>query len=184
MRRALKLHPQSPCAAATGIAVDAARSRSGNLVLRYVLTGRMSEVRIPPLAALSRADALWHRTCFEAFLCAPPEEVYYEFNFSPSRQWAAYRFAGYRNGMTVVYECSAPHIEVRTDAHRCELETSLDLHRLDHLPRDAAWRLGLSAVIEDVHGNRSYWALAHPPGKPDFHHPDCFACELPAMVCS
>ena len=26
----------------------------------------------------------------------------------------------------------------------------------------------------------SYWALAHPPGKPDFHHPDCFALELPA----
>jgi len=21
--------------------------------------------------------------------------------------------------------------------------------------------------------------LAHPPGKPDFHHPDCFALELP-----
>jgi hypothetical protein len=22
--------------------------------------------------------------------------------------------------------------------------------------------------------------LAHPPGKPDFHHSDCFALELPA----
>jgi hypothetical protein len=24
--------------------------------------------------------------------------------------------------------------------------------------------------------------LAHPPGKPDFHHSDCFALELPATV--
>jgi hypothetical protein len=33
-------------------------------------------------------------------------------------------------------------------------------------------------VIEDMTGEFSYWALAHPPGKPDFHHSDCFAHEL------
>ena len=44
----------------------------------------------------------------------------------------------------------------------------------------APWRIGLSAVIEERHGRKSYWALAHPPGKPDFHHDDCFAIELPA----
>ena len=27
---------------------------------------------------------------------------------------------------------------------------------------------------------KSYWALAHPPGKEDFYHFDCFAHELPA----
>ena len=27
-------------------------------------------------------------------------------------------------------------------------------------------------------GGISYWALAHPPGKPDFHHADGFALEL------
>ena len=26
----------------------------------------------------------------------------------------------------------------------------------------------------------SYWALAHPPGRPDFHHPDCFALAVAA----
>ena len=39
--------------------------------------------------------------------------------------------------------------------------------------------LGLSAVIEEHGGAKSYWALAHPPGAPDFHHPDCFAAQLP-----
>jgi hypothetical protein len=37
-------------------------------------------------------------------------------------------------------------------------------------------------VIEETNGRLSYWALAHPPGKPDFHHSDCFALELPAVV--
>jgi hypothetical protein len=33
-------------------------------------------------------------------------------------------------------------------------------------------------VIEETNGNKSYWALAHPAGKPDFHHADGFAYEL------
>ena len=41
--------------------------------------------------------------------------------------------------------------------------------------------LGLSAVIEGADGSLSYWALVHPPGKPDFHNADCFALELPPM---
>src|SRR3546814_3736372 len=37
---------------------------------------------------------------------------------------------------------------------------------------DNGAKLALSAVIEELDGTKSYWALAHPPGKPDFHHPD------------
>ena len=42
------------------------------------------------------------------------------------------------------------------------------------------WRYGLSAVIEEAGAVKSYWSLAHPPGKPDFHHPTCFAATLAA----
>ena len=45
---------------------------------------------------------------------------------------------------------------------------------------DNGAKLALSAVIEELDGTKSYWALAHPPGKPDFHHPDCFALTLGA----
>jgi hypothetical protein len=36
----------------------------------------------------------------------------------------------------------------------------------------------VSAVVETLDGALSYWALRHPPGKPDFHHADSFALEL------
>jgi hypothetical protein len=39
-------------------------------------------------------------------------------------------------------------------------------------------KLALCAVIEEESGMLSYWALNHPPGKPDFHHPDSFALEI------
>jgi hypothetical protein len=42
-----------------------------------------------------------------------------------------------------------------------------------------SWRLGLSAVIEEKDGTKSYWALAHPnPDRPDFHLADCFTAKL------
>lgn len=41
------------------------------------------------------------------------------------------------------------------------------------------WEASLSAVIEEADGTISYWALAHPSDKPDFHHPDSFVLDLP-----
>ena len=42
----------------------------------------------------------------------------------------------------------------------------------------APGRVSLAAVIEEDQGLVSYWALAHPPGDPNFHHADCFAARL------
>jgi len=180
MRHALKLHPDSRSAAVTDIAVEVARSSGGNLALRFVVTGAISDLRIPPVAAPARTDELWKHTCFEAFLRTSRGPEYFEFNFAPSTQWAAYRFSGYRNGMTGAREIGAPRIEVQSSDAQFELQASLDLDRLPGLSGYADWRLGLSAVIEETSGARSYWALAHPPGKADFHHADCFALRLPA----
>ncbi len=182
MRQALKLHRDSRCSAAAQIEVDVARPRPGNLVLHYVVTGKTGNLRMPPVTAPARGDELWRHTCFEAFVRAAPSAAYYEFNFAPSMQWAAYRFSGYRSGMSVASEIGAPRVEVQSNGACYELQASLALDRLPGLPSDAAWRLGLSAVIEETSGRKSYWALAHPPGMADFHHSDCFAQELPAPV--
>jgi len=66
---------------------------------------------------------------------------------------------------------------VERSPERYTLQASLDLGQL-LLSRDATLRLGLSAVIEEKSGRRSYWALAHPSGKADFHNSDCFTLEL------
>jgi len=180
MRQALKRHPDSPCGAAIEIEVEAARPGPGALRLRYRVTGEIGALHLPPVTAPVRADGLWRHSCFEAFLQAGPGGAYHEFNFAPSTHWAAYRFAGYREGMQVAQQVEAPRIEVETRDGSYELRAALALDRLPELPVDAPWQLGLSAVIEEVGGGISYWALAHPPGKADFHHSDCFALELPA----
>jgi hypothetical protein len=178
MRQALKLHPDSLCSAATQVEVEVARPGAGSLVLSYFVTGKIDELRIAPVMAAARTDELWLHTCFEAFIGGSPSVGYYEFNFAPSTQWAAYRFTSYRSGMRVATEISVPRIEVQSSPEHCTLQASLELDQLSSLPRDAGWRLGLSALIEDASGRKSYWALAHAPGKADFHHPDCFAYEL------
>ena len=77
--------------------------------------------------------------------------------------------------MRTATEIVAPRIEVELAPERYTLQAMLDL---SNLPRLTAWRLGLSAVIEETGGQKSFWALAHGPGKADFHHADCFAYEF------
>ena len=98
---------------------------------------------------------------------------YREFNFSPSGEWAAFTFRGYRNGgeLEVV---RPPGIVVRRSEERLELDAAI---HPDCLPPGRTLQLGLSAVVEDVDGALSYWALRHPPGRPDFHHADAFALQ-------
>src|SRR5262249_47269918 len=144
----------------------------------YAVTGKVGNLSLPPATSPTRAEELWQHTCFEAFVRSSTSDPYYEFNFAPSTQWAAYQFDGYRRGMRVASNISAPAIEVQASSERFTLQASLQLDQLSKLLRDARWRLGLSALLEETNGRKSYWALAHPPGKPDFHHPDCFAHEF------
>lgn len=140
--------------------------------MRYTLSGSLGAVAIPVRAPPERKDELWQHTCFEVFARAPGAESYVELNFSPSTQWAAYAFDRYREGMRAL-ALDAPRVTTTLGADTLVLEALVALPIFS-----AAWRLGLSAVIEESDGRTSYWALAHPPGKPDFHHPDCFAAEL------
>jgi hypothetical protein len=178
MRLALRQHPDSLCPAATRIDVDIAWPHNDRIVLGYVVTGKIADLYLPPVTSPTRAEELWQHTCFEVFAGCAGRESYYEFNFAPSTQWAAYQFDGYRRRMRVASGISAPVIEVQASLERFALQATLQVDQLSSLPRDARWRLGLSALIEERSGRVSYWALAHPPGKPDFHHPDCFAYEF------
>jgi hypothetical protein len=177
MRQTLQRHPDSSCVTVTHIEVEVARPRALTLVFTYVVAGRISDLAIPPTAAAARSDELWRHSCFEAFIGSSPDGAYYEFNFAPSTQWAAYRFSGYRTGMRVATEIRAPQISVGSSPDRYVLQASAELDQA-LLSRGSPLRFGLAAVIEEISGNRSYWALAHPPGKADFHHSDCFTLEV------
>lgn len=169
----LVCHPDTPCTADIFISAEAVRSSARSLYLRFIIDGEMDKIVMPGRQARERTDGLWNTTCCEAFVRARGRSDYLECNFSPSTAWAAYYFDDYREGMR-------------------DADASPDFDRIggifqaivgvDAYPElwGADWQLGLSVVIEEVGGTKSYWALAHPPGKPDFHHPDCFQLMLEA----
>ncbi len=178
MRRTLALHPGFECDSVSRLDVEIARPKPGELNLAYRLAGKIAELYLPALANPIRADELWRRTCFETFVRPSSGEGYFEFNIAPSGQWATYAFSAYRANMRSPHEAIEPIIESRTTADHYELEVALDLSGLPGDPVDATWRLGVCAVIEEISGRKSYWALTHPPGKADFHHADGFAVEI------
>jgi hypothetical protein len=164
--------------AVRGIDTRVLRGKAGALVFQYVLRGEVSRVRVPAAQQVpaARRDGLWKHTCFEAFIVDPAFPGYHELNFSPSRDWAAYRFSGYREGMSPADVTSAPLIDVRRFDDRLELDATLQLLSLQAA---RSLKLAVTAVIEDDSGTLSYWALRHAPGdKPDFHHPHGFVLEL------
>lgn len=177
-RARLTRHPESDACATERIEAQVGWTRSNALVLTYALTGDLIGLRIPPPQAPCRAERLWQHTCFEAFVAFKGSPEYYEFNFAPSGEWAVYGFQRYRDGTPLEDDMLAPKITVCNLAGGLDLEATVRLDRLPAIGPRARLRLALAAVIEDESGMLSYWALRHPPGKPDFHHPEAFALEL------
>ncbi|WP_106639253.1 DOMON-like domain-containing protein [Allosphingosinicella vermicomposti] len=207
-RVALQCHPDTPCGPLTGIDVEVTRhgSRSGlrRIALRFVASGNIDAVRFPHhVTSHARKDELWRTTCFEAFLRVGDDNAYREFNLAPSGNWNCYHFTGYRENMAPENHVGDPAIQTymrreplgpgddghsssigpldRFEAPFLMLTATLELQSA-MLPLDQPWHLALSAVIEEKNDRVSYWALKHPSGKPDFHHEDCFALELPAAM--
>jgi hypothetical protein len=172
---ALHPHPASPHDGVSAVRV-AVIPGARRLQLHYHLDGDIARLRIPPDSEPVRATELWRHTCFEAFLLRPSSTEYFEYNFSPSGAWAAYRFAAYRQGMADLTEGAAPLISCRASAASLAVAVTLDLDWLQD-PFDTV-RLGLTAVIEDRAQVLSYWALKHASEKPDFHRAECFVAAL------
>ncbi len=162
----LRCHPATPASRVRSIVADWNDA---------ALTFRVDPVDfllIPESKPPARTDELWRTTCFELFWKPVGSDGYVELNLSPSSCWAAYAFDGYRQGMRDLILPHDPIVERTTSGIRAALDLS-ELRRPAHV--------ALTAVIEETDGTKSYWSLAHPPGAPDFHHPDCFALKVPAV---
>lgn len=174
----LTAHPSTPNDAVRSLAVQLRAEEPGILVFQYSLVADMFRIRVPLPGAGRRADTLWEHTCFEAFVAPADAPGYHEFNFSPSLDWAIYRFSAYREGMSRAERGGAPEISVRRCDGGLELESMVRLGHLAELRDARHLRIAIAAVIEDDAGGLSYWGLRHAPGKPDFHHPNGFALEV------
>jgi hypothetical protein len=173
----LLCHPAMPSPQAESVEVSFERFDNNRLWLRYHVEILLDALTLPKPAEPLRTDNLWKTTCFEVFIRRSKDKAYTEFNASPSSQWAAYRFEDYRAGMVDLPLETPPEIGLDASESHFALEVEYVL--------PAEWvgqplEIGLSAVIEESDGTKSYWALAHPPGQPDFHHGDCFALQLAA----
>ncbi len=158
------------------MSASACRRRGKHIWLRYGFSGAGLKLPDPTGNPPTRRDELWKQTCCEIFIRAG--DGYYELNFAPGGDWAAYHFTGYREGMTSP-DITPPIAEAHRHGDVWLLQASLDLSLLPDLDDSLPWEIGLSAVIETKDGGISYWAVNHPPGKPDFHHPDSFALVVP-----
>lgn len=172
----LSAHPTTQSDSIQRLEVRLSFPSPGFATLRYTLTADMARIRVGTEVTPGPAEGLWKHTCFEAFIQPSGSRGYYEFNFSPTRQWAVYRFDSYREGMTPMDMSSPPEISVRKVPNHLEMGATF------LLPIDPAaahrTKLALAAVVEDDSGRLCYWAGGHPEGKPDFHHADSFAFEL------
>jgi hypothetical protein len=174
---ALAPHPgDAPQPAVHTLVARAECDRANVLRLEYRLTGDLARLAIPRRGLPQRAERLWEHTCFEAFVAAGAGTGYYELNFSPSTEWAAYELDGYRHGMRPLALAQPPLIAVAETANELRVTASVEIDALAAAP----WprRVGLTAVVVDRGGGRGYYALRHPRDKPDFHDAASFAVSL------
>lgn len=176
----LEPHPQSGRGAVDSIRVRIGRAPDATLEVTFILEGELETLRVPPPRARRFADRLWEHTCFEVFIGRAGARAYHELNFAPSGEWAAYAFAGYREGMSSVDAGFEPQMHVSRTSDKLQLDTAIPLDLLTPQYAGATLAVALSAVVENSAGVLAYWALAHPPGKPDFHHADSYTLEVPA----
>jgi hypothetical protein len=179
MNKFVRLIPfdEADCGPVEQFEVDVALSNDGLLWLHYIVDAPPESVVLPIEVEPARTDELWKSTCFEVFVKAQGSAEYLEFNFAPSRLWAAYHFSDARQGMSELPLEAAPEVYVTGGEAWFTVETSVTL--------PSEWRgkpltANITAVIEAIDGTKSYWALQHASEAPDFHDPDCFVHLLEA----
>jgi len=128
----------------------------------FRLDGNVPAIVLPPPAAPERADNLWQTTCFEIFWQPLGGTYYRELNLSPSGRWAAYDFDSFREGMR-----DAPVDAMALACSHDDKGLVLRAQIAADLPIPS--QVALNAVVEHADGGKQYWALAFPPGPPEFH---------------
>ncbi|WP_455206200.1 DOMON-like domain-containing protein [Kaarinaea lacus] len=150
------------------------RLRDNQIDICYRISGAIQKIQFPALSQRpSRKDQLWNSTCCELFVGASDKSTYWEYNLSPSHDWAIFGFTDYRENKTD--ELSVSVLEVNTEFDN---DKEYGLNSILTLPDALVGQnldIGISMVIQDKAGNPHYYALSHPGARPDFHDRKCFS---------
>lgn len=154
-------------------------SRQNNLLtIQYSLLGETGTILLPERSTSPvRKDGLWATTCFEFFFAPQNDPQYWEFNLSPSGDWNIYHMDAYRRvGFREEMSMQRVQFEVRNEAGCISLVAHVDLTPL--IPEGHPIQLAISSVLQAVDKHETFWALAHPESKPDFHIRESFLIQL------
>lgn len=148
------------------------------LTLHYWLGGKTEGIVWPQTSLHARRkDELWKATCFEFFLAIKGQTQYWEFNMSPSGDWNIYHMDAYRRvGFKEEERFPQLAFDFETDSSQISLNATVDLN-----PIASAGQIleaGITAMIQTMDGNETYWALVHPGPIADFHLRESFLLEL------
>ena len=174
----LKPHPMHPPLSVSSVEVKLRADDPNWLRIRWRIE-EAQDVFLPKIAGKKRADGLWQSTCFEVFMQPVGGEPYCEWNFSPSRKWNAYDFQGYRDGMAEREIAALPDGQLHAGSKLLIFDAAIPKAAIP----PGELNIGITAVVEEKGGTKSYWSLVHPhDDRADFHDPACFALALAAPL--
>lgn len=153
--------------------------RQKNLLkIHFALSGNVEDILFPfPSRNPTRKDELWKMTCFEFFLAVKDSPQYWEFNISPSGDWNAYHMDAYRRiGFRAETLIQQLPFQIQKDANNFLLSAEIDLSPILH--HEQASDIGITAIIQTLDGNETYWALVHPAPQADFHLRESFILRM------
>ena len=169
---AFSLHP-FPGQDSGGMSIQGTIARTGQAItLSFLLQGNLADLVLPTTTERTRCDNLWQSTCLEMFWAEENAKNYWELNLAPNGAWNVYAFTDYRTGMRQEERIAAPLVKINRTAESFSLAAELEIGKLH--ADNAPLRVGVSAVLQHRDTRLSYWALAHPEDKPDFHAPQGF----------
>ncbi len=156
-------------------------AKSSGYQLTFELSGeKMNQVILAETSATpSRKNELWKQTCFECFFAMGSGDGYFEFNGSPSGDWALYSFDSYRSGMKEVSLSLGQFPSIEKLEHTGD--RIICVWNIPQFSEEFFARAGVTAVLmlkEQGAPKPTYWALRHSGQQPDFHLKESFVHRL------
>jgi hypothetical protein len=154
----------------------------------FKVTGPIPDLSLPVEVAekrMTRNQELWRHSCFEIFASPPGSDRYFEWNLTSSLEWGHFEFQNYRvaSGDALSLESGIETLKFSITASNLELNVTLELEKFPELfeavRSHQKIKLGLTCILENKKGERSYWALTHSEGKADFHRAESFTLSFP-----